>query len=574
MQRTHLPDLVQRARQLFEASKASGRFPLIDCSDLDVGDYCLDLSWSFYDPGVLETARSECETLLAQDPNDLPCRFVVLRIFFTLTYWRFPEKESEVSAFRSASRQHFAELVRLRDVSACVDKRDIEWEIVNACAVFDWERASQLHDLLRRYSESQEETILCYLEKGRLLFLSVILGQDSFEDDGEIEEPMLSLWCPQMKVLDPVTEMIVTAHTIGGRSPSVSIVEKDRLRDAVAQVQKAQDRAENVHALYLAILARCLYMLGHYGDSAHWLNAAYAQGAYKILCSNALNEKRVEQLILGRSAIAYIRAGKFAEADSIKKKLFGLGPLTSQEYRGIAEEEAKQARFLEAWEALNEMKDWPDSGGDWLVSTLFAIGDLSNLSLEQAVTKLETLDHKLDPGGRLDGVVEGMLRAFFIPFARLDESVRGLLIRGFKNLYAGGDFEGHHREGFFNCAIALEICLKVRIFQRYEESTGQVGWFKKLGGEPLTLGVMVRLIESAMHEEPALHEFKRCLTNWAPRLPEAIKEVNVSGRDGIVGHANRHRHEPGPRREIDCATARRLSNDCLRVLSSLYSGKL
>jgi hypothetical protein len=192
MQRTHLPDLVQRARQLFEASKASGRFPLIDCSDLDVGDYCLDLSWSFYDPGVLETARSECETLLAQDPNDLPCRFVVLRIFFTLTYWRFPEKESEVSAFRSASRQHFAELVRLRDVSACVDKRDIEWEIVNACAVFDWERASQLHDLLRRYSESQEETILCYLEKGRLLFLSVILGQDSFEDDGEIEEPMLS----------------------------------------------------------------------------------------------------------------------------------------------------------------------------------------------------------------------------------------------------------------------------------------------------------------------------------------------------------------------------------------------
>lgn len=133
------------------------------------------------------------ETLLARDPNDVASRFVTLRIFFVLSYWSFSEKELEVSAFRSSCNRHLAELVRLRDVEACVDQRDIEWEIVNACAVSDWERANQLHDRLRQSSSSEATS---YLEKGRFLFQSVVNGGDSYDEKDEIVEPWLALWRP------------------------------------------------------------------------------------------------------------------------------------------------------------------------------------------------------------------------------------------------------------------------------------------------------------------------------------------------------------------------------------------
>jgi len=99
----------------------------------------LEDAWEFGD----QTIYGAVENVLSRDPEDLATRFVSLNVYWRLMTFRDTEDGDEShEPERKAFSDRLAFLVRLRDASPDLGLVDIRWEIVNACAIRDFERAT------------------------------------------------------------------------------------------------------------------------------------------------------------------------------------------------------------------------------------------------------------------------------------------------------------------------------------------------------------------------------------------------------------------------------------------------
>lgn len=133
-----------------EAFGRPGEYPLIDDTTVLAGDPGFEY-WPWKADRREHNAEELRELALTADHGDPAIRFVYLNLFYRLAHYPAEQIASLVEDRDEAAdhRAHFAQdlraLIRLVDPSSCPDARLLRWDIVNACAVSDWERAARLY---------------------------------------------------------------------------------------------------------------------------------------------------------------------------------------------------------------------------------------------------------------------------------------------------------------------------------------------------------------------------------------------------------------------------------------------
>ena len=119
-------------------------YPLIDARELDMTRE-LTGAWT----GDSDRAFELLENYLARTYGDVVARFVVFNFLFRLAHYeaRLPEWAEEDK--RPTALRCLRRFVGLQDVEELTDPKAVRWEIVNACAVADWDRTLRLYDQLK-----------------------------------------------------------------------------------------------------------------------------------------------------------------------------------------------------------------------------------------------------------------------------------------------------------------------------------------------------------------------------------------------------------------------------------------
>jgi hypothetical protein len=212
----------------------------------------MKLGGAWYDGD--DDLRTAIENALARDPNDLPSRFIALNAYYLLAncmsnegYSFSVEDRQEIHVLPALDpqelREHLGYLVRLRDVENCADLRTIRWEIVNTCAVNDYERALRLVGQLAALLPAP--TVHYHL--GRLHFLIAL--RSTWEGKVPLERWDLPLgkrpgghrgFCQYTNAS--------YIHAMGIQLPPTpaELTEEDRdhLRDAIKYLEKTIDTSE------------------------------------------------------------------------------------------------------------------------------------------------------------------------------------------------------------------------------------------------------------------------------------------------------------------------------------------
>ena len=117
--------------------------PLIDDGEIDMIEQACEV-WD----APSDQVRESLESFLAPHYDEVAARFVVLSFLCTLLkieYGTFAEVERKQ---REGFARILKDLVRLVSLEHLADQKVVRWEIVNSCAVEDWELALRLYDRL------------------------------------------------------------------------------------------------------------------------------------------------------------------------------------------------------------------------------------------------------------------------------------------------------------------------------------------------------------------------------------------------------------------------------------------
>ena len=167
-------------------------YPMLNVAEIN-GTTCpwqeeIYSDFTYSDKGSREKLLTLFENHLSRDPADVSSRFTALNLHYALS--THANDDSEMKSYYDLTgvdhedvREDFAKnlayLVRLLPVENCTDWPTIRWEICNACAIRDWERARQLYDHLeaRDLLEPAKRQIL----RGQLNFFRGFWFQESLE---------------------------------------------------------------------------------------------------------------------------------------------------------------------------------------------------------------------------------------------------------------------------------------------------------------------------------------------------------------------------------------------------------
>ena len=141
----HVVNWFEAARRQFDRSE---EYQLIDDEEI-IEEKAIYEHW----PWALERRRNADELRqlsLTADHFDPSVRFVYLNLFYRLAHYAAEqvavvvEDQDEAAGHRRQFELDLQVLVELIDVEQCKDARQIRWEIVNACAVYHFDRALRL----------------------------------------------------------------------------------------------------------------------------------------------------------------------------------------------------------------------------------------------------------------------------------------------------------------------------------------------------------------------------------------------------------------------------------------------
>jgi hypothetical protein len=139
----------------------SGDYPLVDSQEIDMADKLWELAHEVVEenlgesccsiPSAIEPSIEFLENRLVGSHFALPVRFVILNFLYRLAHFeRFASKTAAPELYWVVwpHFEHFAGL-HLEEVSVLKDPRAVRWEIINACAIHNWDLATELLDLLK-----------------------------------------------------------------------------------------------------------------------------------------------------------------------------------------------------------------------------------------------------------------------------------------------------------------------------------------------------------------------------------------------------------------------------------------
>jgi len=170
---TTLESWISQARHMLAREED---YPLISSREINMDDQ-LSGVWRRYSEqrSVLESAYARC-------PEDTASRFVALNFLYRLELClQDPVLEALYEDECDGVREDLKFFIRLAEPDRLEDLRTIRWEIVNACAIKDYERAARLYDRIEHLgllSDAEAHAL-----RGQFHFLVVFLPRWELQDD-------------------------------------------------------------------------------------------------------------------------------------------------------------------------------------------------------------------------------------------------------------------------------------------------------------------------------------------------------------------------------------------------------
>ena len=226
--------------------------PLINDGSIEMTDQLKD-AWMSGDHNL----RAALDNVLSRDPDDLAARFVALNAYYRLVTLKVAEEEEDVEDQRQELREHLGYLVRLRDENTCNDLITIRWEIVNACAVNDFDRALHICERLKAHLPAQDAQTL----RGRLHFLIAV--EHAWDSQETLEHWDLPLGPPR-GIWNSLNTSLMHSAGIQTLPERAALTEDDKnhLRDAIKHLEKTLATPQAVPPSTRFMLARSYASIG------------------------------------------------------------------------------------------------------------------------------------------------------------------------------------------------------------------------------------------------------------------------------------------------------------------------
>jgi hypothetical protein len=214
------------------------------------------------DAGACDGLAHHLECFLAAEPFDVPMRFTVLHFCSQVASAHSTFSEEMAGPARREIRRTLAYLVRCLKPEECPDDwRLVAWEIRNAIAIDDGERALTLYDLAE--SHKLLVPVSVQLLRGTLRFL--LLSQRP--DENKLRS---FLWQPTVLTSHDVLAGLLLIEALNRRIESTSEAADNirvMLRDCINDLSKGLDKANDSALGYRALLARAHSEVGDHATA-------------------------------------------------------------------------------------------------------------------------------------------------------------------------------------------------------------------------------------------------------------------------------------------------------------------
>ena len=208
---------------------------------------------------------------LLESPTDLAVRFAALNAYYHLMEHKRLFEEEDLGGLarqREAFRKELALFVGFQPVESCTNLRTVRWEIVNACAAEDYDRAFRLCDQLQSLLPAWHVA----LARGRLRFLAVQLPL--WDDPPSLSSWDLPIGPPPADYCDSISRKMASLHTVRRclSSPDLATGIPDdaraHLRRAIAEFETVSDGNPDIAPDCHLMLARSCAAVGQNHQAA------------------------------------------------------------------------------------------------------------------------------------------------------------------------------------------------------------------------------------------------------------------------------------------------------------------
>ena len=469
-----------------ESLPETGDYPMLNVAEIK-GTTCpwqeeIYSDFTYSDKGSREKLLTLFENHLSRDPADLSSRFTALNLHYALS--THANDDSEMKSYydltgvdhedvREDFARNLAYLVRLLPVENCTDWPTIRWEICNACAIRDWERARQLYDQLeaRDLLEPAKRQIL----RGQLNFFVVFGSKKGWNFDPQFWEPKLYYSEPDDSLGSEgdLHEFILFSWGLNlarkrkkdEKEITLDEAERDRISDAANDFDKGLSKRPDLSLAYRSMLAACYFATGDFLNAAKNYQRVFADSNSTIFVS-----ERIKIEIFKCIANSYQSAGETEKAWDALKRCADEYPTAKGIYKELAKFQAQATDYRSAYESLSrEHERDPDFGEDWMVSILLALGSVGRDS-EQIATRVE---RHLSANPQLSKGIKSLLNAHWPSLDDLTPEAQVKWISGSCMILNPPVDELQHRQlaqaAATQFGTAVELELKSRVFGKFRE---------------------------------------------------------------------------------------------------------
>ena len=538
-----------------ESLPETGYYPLLDVSDIqrttcpwqnEIYD-----AFSHSDKESREELFALFENQLSRDPADMSSRFTALNLHYALSTHANDNPELKghyeyVGVDHEAVQEDFARklayLVRRLPVENCTDWRTIRWEICNACAIRDWDRAGKLHNQLEALDlrEPAERQIL----RGQFNFF-VALGSKTCGNFNPL------FWEPKLrysKRYEPLDSQEIYAPFLLfslGLVPArereedetetpLDGAERDRMSDAANDFDKGLSKRPGLSLAYRSMLAGSYFAKGDF-----WNAAKNYEQVLVASDSNISVGGKIKITIFQCIAKSYQLAGDAGKATDVLERCAEEFRSAKGIYKQLARiqvQATKPELALESW--IKESERDEVFGEDPLASTLLALGRVGR-DIEQLAALVKT---DLSSNPPLNEGLESLVKAHWPSVDDLTPAAREEWICGSRMLLIPSVQERTNRPMSRAAATqfgkAVELELKSRVFGKFRGHVAQSSdlqtlrekrnaWRKDapfcrflVSQKPLTLGEIYSVLKHCGKSDlDMVKKFKDWVQeNWPPLL--------------------------------------------------------
>ena len=475
----------------------TGDYPMLNVAEIK-GTTCpwqeeIYSDFTDSDKGSRDKLLTLFENHLSRDPADVSSRFTALNLHYALS--THANDDSDMKSYyhltgvdhedvREDFAKNLAYLVRLLPVENCTDWPTIRWEICNACAIRDWERARQLYDQLeaRDLLEPAKRQIL----RGQLNFFVVFGSKKGWNFDPPLWEPKLYYSEPDDSLgwEGDLHEFILFSWGLNlarkrkkdEKEITLDEAERDRISDAANDFHKGLSKRPDLSPAYRSMLAACYFATGDFLNAAKNYQRVFADSNSTIFVS-----ERIKIEIFKCIANSYRLAGDTEKARDALKRCADEFPSAAGIYKELAKFQAQATDYRSAFESLTkESERDPAFGEDWLVSTLLALGYVGRDS-EQIATRVE---RHLSSNPQHSENLKSLLNAHWPSLDTLTPEAQGKWICGSYMILILPVEERLHRllaqAAATQFGTAVELELKSTVFGKFRDYVSQCSDLRSL----------------------------------------------------------------------------------------------